>query len=98
MLRKHITFFDKGEKTYNPFHEENSNHRRLMALLLVQTELVKEILTDRQTEVVDCVILKRFKLKDTAALLKIDESTVSRTLKNAISKLRRYMSFLRHGN
>lgn len=64
-----------------------------MALIQVQTELLKEVLTDRQIDVVNYVVLKQFKIKEVALIFSVCESTVSRELKTAISKLRRYMHF-----
>ena len=90
---RHTTYFDTIENSYNPFDEENSNSRRIMALIQVQTELLKEVLTDRQIDVVNYVVLKQFKIKEAAVILSINESTVSKTLQAAIKKLRQYMHF-----
>lgn len=83
MNKTHITFFDEGETSDCPFSEESNNSRRLMALIQVQTELLKEVLTDRQIDVVNYVVLKQFKIKEAALILSVCESTVSRELKNS---------------
>ena len=77
----------------NPFEEENTNQKRIMALLLVQTDVLKEVLTDKQKDVVKTVIIENNSQREAAKLLSISATSVNKTLHAAIRKMRSYLHF-----
>ena len=77
----------------NPFEEESNNSKKIMALLLVQTDILRETLTDRQKDVVRTVILENRSQREAAKILQLSTSTVCKTLQATISKMRSYLSF-----
>lgn len=77
----------------NPFEEESNNSKKIMALLLVQTDILRETLTDRQKDVVRTVIIENRSQREAAKLMSLSESTVNRALRAAIAKMRRYLHY-----
>lgn len=80
---------------FNPFdtplNASNSNH--IKALLLIQTEIVRDVLNDRQKLIVELCICKEIPQKQVASMLGVTKSTVSRILKTALCKIRQYLVF-----
>lgn len=79
--------------SYNPFDEENSNTRRIKALMLVQKDLVKETLTDSQKALVNYVICENHSQIEAARYFGISQASVSKTIKAALCKLRKSIHF-----
>ena len=84
---------EQKECSWNPFEEENSNIKHIRALLLVQNILLRDVLSDKEKGAVEYVIIQQFSQVQAAMLLGVRPSTVSRNLKRAITKLRKYLKY-----
>ena len=70
---------------------QNSNTNHIKALLMVQKDVIQEVLSDREKLIVNYCIRKEYRQNAVAKILEVDPSTINRTLKNALRKMRRYI-------
>ena len=70
---------------------QNSNTNHIKALLMVQKDIVQLVLNDREKFIVDYRICKGYRRNAVAKMLEVDPSTINRTLKNALYKMRQYI-------
>lgn len=71
---------------------QNSNTSHIKALIMVQKGIIQEVLSDREKLIVNYCICKEYRQNVVAKMLEIEPSTVNRTLKNALHKMRRYIA------
>ena len=84
-------FYDYRHPVYNSFdirYLSAHNKRELKALLSVQRNIVDEVLTEKQREVVEYVFFDNYSQKDVAEMLGVNPSTVCRHLKRSFEKIR----------
>lgn len=91
-MRKRFSFDEnwmtpKG-RLVNP---QNSNTNHIKALLMVQKDVIQEVLSDREKLIVNYCICKEYRQNAVAKMLEVEPSTINRTLKNALRKMRRYI-------
>lgn len=67
---------------------QNSNINHIKALLMVQKDIIQEVLSDREKLIVNYCICKEYRQNVVARMLEVEPSTVNRTLKNALRKMR----------
>lgn len=84
---------EQKELAVNPFNEDNTNTRKIKALLMVQFEIAREVLTDRQRFLVKYVVMENHTQAAAAKILGISEPSVSKMLRFSIQKLRSYIRF-----
>ena len=70
---------------------QNSNTNHIKALLMVQKDVIQEVLSDREKLIVNYCICKEYRQNAVAKMLEVEPSTINRTLKNALRKMRRYI-------
>lgn len=86
-------FYEFLHPDYNSFditYFSTHNKRRIKALLKVQPDIIDEVLTERQKEIIEYVFFDNYTQKETAEMLGINPSTVSRHIKASLRKMRRY--------
>lgn len=92
-MSKLTTYYEGCKSAYNPFdeplHSDNTAH--IKALMLVQADIIKVALNERQKLIVDYCICKNYHQNEVAAILGVDPSVVCRTLKTALSNMRKYI-------
>ena len=92
MISRH-NIYSSIEASYDPFIEEKSNTNRIKALILVQDDVIREVLTDQQKDIVRLVILEEHTQKYTADLLGVSKFCILRELKKSINTLQKYLHF-----
>lgn len=94
-MYKWISFDESSRGMYKHFNldesSQNSNTIRIKALLMVQKGIIQEVLSDHEKLIVNYCICKGHRQNAVAKMLEVETSTVNRTLKNALRKLRQYI-------
>lgn len=71
---------------------QNSNTNHIKALMMVQKDIIQEVLSDREKLIVNYCICKEYRQNAVAKMLEVEPSTINRTLKNALRKMRQYIA------
>lgn len=92
-MRKRLSFDENWMTPKGAISEssQNSNTNHIKALLMVQKDVIQEVLSDREKLIVNYCICKEYRQNAVAKTLGVEPSTVSRTLKNALRKMRKYI-------
>lgn len=95
MSRNELEYREYYSASFNPFDKPkvNTNTKEIKALLLVQTDIVKDILSDRQKYIVNRVICERVKQKVVARELGITPSALCRELQFTLKRIKTYLFF-----
>ena len=94
-MKREISFCETFKPSYNYFDRktESSNANEIKALILVQTDLVRDVLTDRQREAILLTICDGLTLRAAARQMGISDCSVCRARQSGLDKLRKYISF-----
>ena len=89
-------FYDYRHPVYNSFDIKtfkSHNQREIKALLSVQRDIMDDVLSEEQQEIIEYVIIYNIPQKEVAEMLGIAPSSVSRRLNSALAKVRQYMEY-----
>ena len=91
-MKREISFCETFKPSYNYFDckAENNNANEIKALILVQTDLVRDVLTDRQREAILLTVCDRLTLSAAARQMGISDCSVCRARQSGLDKLRKY--------
>lgn len=93
-MKNEISFCEIFKPAYNPFDckKEADNTQEIKALILIQTDLVREILTDRQREAILLTVCDGLTQNAAAEQMGVSPCSVCRFRQSGIIKLRKYLS------
>lgn len=94
-MKREISFCETFKPSYNYFDRkaESNNANEIKALILVQTDLVRDVLTDRQREAILLTVCDGLTLSAAARQMGISDCSVCRARQSGLDKLRKCISF-----
>lgn len=86
--------YDSACAVYNFFDEcRNDNTNHIKALLLIQNEMLEQVLSPKQKEIVGLVVMQGRTQTEVAKLFNVSKSTICREVKKSLSILKTNLFF-----